>query len=199
MAVDVTQIVISGACKVYIAPYSASALQAAPANTVDYGTAWGGTWVEAGYTEGGVMLTTNTEYVTANVDQVNAPVKDGIVSQTGKLSVVLREFTLAKLKQSLGYGTVTVGGAATEDKLGVGAADFFPQYLTVGFEGYAPVANGTTAKYRRVIGWKCLPTGEQEIGVKKDEIGGIKLDLDLRYEAQATSTERLYVIIDENT
>lgn len=199
MAVDVTQIVISGACKVYIAPYSATALEAAPAYTIDYGTAWGGNWVEAGYTEGGVMLTTSQEHVTANVDQVNAPVKDGIVAQNAKISVVLKEFTLAKLKQSLGYGTVTTGGAATQDKLGVGAADFFPTYLTVGFEGYAPVANGTTAKYRRVIGWKCLPVSEQEISVKKDEIPGIKLDLDLRYEAQAASTERLYVIIDENT
>lgn len=192
MAQTVTNIVLPGPCLVYIAPYSSSSLEAAPANSIAKGTAWGGNWVEVGYTTGGVSLQASTEHLTVSMDQVNAPVTDFIVGQSGSLTFAAGEATRTNLKQALGYGTLTEG--STESTLGVSATDAFATYYTVGFEVYGPGA--ASARYRRCIVWKALPKGEFEIAGKKDEAMTVGYSFEARHEAQATSTERLWKLID---
>jgi hypothetical protein len=179
---------------VYIAPYSSSALEAAPANSVAKGTAWAGNWVEVGYTQDGVMIKPEVEHLSVMSDQVNGPVKDFITSQTATVSFVALESTLTQIKQAMGFGTVTSG--STESTLGVTATDGIPTYYTIGFEGYAPDASSSSAFYRRVIGWKALPKAETELAVKRDEEQKIAYTFELRYEPQATSSERLFKVID---
>jgi hypothetical protein len=190
----VGNIVLPGPCKVFIAAYSAASLQTAPASSVAYGSDWGGTWTEVGYTKGGVMLKPEVEHLSVEVDQVNAPVADAIISQTASVTFAAAEATLTNIKQALGYGTVTSG--STESTLGVSGADYFPTYYTVGFEQYAPGADSGDSWYRRVIVWKALPKGEIELKADKGEEQLVAYTLEARYETQAASTERLWKVID---
>lgn len=194
MTLTVGNIVLPGPCKVYIAPYSSSALEAAPASSITYGTAWGGGWVEVGYTKGGTVFKPESEHLTVEMDQVNAPLTDFITSQKGTLTFGAGEATLTNIKQALGYGTVTTG--STESTLGVSGTDGFPTYYTVGIEQYAPGATSASAKYRRLIVWKAKPSTEFELKAEKTEEQIIGYSFEARYEAQASANERLYKLID---
>jgi hypothetical protein len=190
----VGNIVLPGPCKVFMAAYSSSALEAAPAASVAKGSDWAGGWTEVGYTKGGVVLKPEVEHLAVEVDQVNAPVTDFITAQRASVTFAAAEATLTNIKQALGFGTVTAG--STESTLGVSATDGFPTYYTVGFEQYAPGADSGDNWYRRVIVWKALPKGELELKADKGEEQLIAFTLEARYEAQATSTERLFKVID---
>lgn len=194
MAQTVGNIVLPGPCLVYIAPYSDSALEAAPANSVAKGTAWGGGWVEVGYTKGGVMLKPETEHYTVEMDQVNAPLKDFITAQRGTVTFAAGEATRTNIKQALGYGTLTSG--STESTLGVSGADGLPTYYTLGFESYGPGASSSQNWYRRVIVWKGLPKSDLELKADKSEEMMVAHNFEARYEPQATATERLWKVID---
>lgn len=194
MTLTVGNIVLPGPVKVYIAPYSASSLESAPANSIAYGTAWGGNWVEVGYTKGGALLKPETEHLSVEVDQVNAPVTDAITAQRGTVTFAASEATLTNIKQALGYGTITTG--STESTLGVSATDYFPTYYTIGFEQYAPGADSGDSWYRRVIVWKALPKSDLELKADKAEEQVVAYNFEARYESQATSTERLWKVID---
>jgi hypothetical protein len=189
-----SNIVLPGPCLIYIAAYSSSALEAAPASSVAKGTAWGGGWTEVGFTQGGVVLKPEVEHLTPDFDQINAPVVDFITAQRGMVTFAAGEATLTNIKQALGYGTVTSG--STESSLGVSATDGFPTYYTVGFECYAPGATSSSAKYRRAIVWKALPKNELELKADKNETQLVAYSFEARYESQAASTERLWKLID---
>lgn len=194
MTQTIGNVVLPGPCLVYIAPYSSTALEAAPANSIAKGTAWGGGWVEVGYTKGGALLKPGSEHAEVEVDQVNSVLKDFITKQSATMSFAASEATLTNLKQAFGFGTVTSG--STESTLGVSGTDGIPTYYTVGFECYAPGATSSAAWYRRVIIWKALPKIEAELKADKGEEQLVAYSLEARYEAQATSTERLFKIID---
>lgn len=187
---DVTKIALPGPVKIYQAPYSDSALETAPADTVDYGTAWGDTWVDMGYTKGGALFKAATESFNVVADQANAPITSGITGQSGMIEFTLLESTLAHMKIALGYGTVTA--AANEDKIGVSGTDVFPTYITLGLEALAQGSKAGTNKYNRLILHKVKPVGEVEIGFTKEEERVIKFEGEVFYEAQATASERLY-------
>lgn len=192
MTQTVSNIVLPGPCLVYIAPYSSSSLESAPANSIAKGTTWGGNWVDVGFTKGGVVLKPGTEHLEVEMDQVNAPLHDYVIKQTGEVTFAAGEATLTNLKQALGYGTITTG--STESTLGVSGTDGYPTYYTIGFECLAP---GLTASYyRRAIVWKARPKGDFEIKAAKEEEQMVGYQFDARYESQATSTERLWKIID---
>lgn len=197
MSQTVSNIVLPGPCRVFIAPYSSSSLEAAPANSVAYGDAWGGNWVEVGYTKGGAVLKPETEHLTVEMDQVNAPLADYITAQRAMVSFACGEATLTNIKQALGYGTITSG--STESTLGVSATDGIPTYYTIGFEQYAPGATASSARYRRLVVWKALPKTELELKADKAEEQVVAYSFEARYESQATATERLFKIIDRVT
>jgi hypothetical protein len=192
MTQTVANVVLPGPCLVYIAPYSSSALEAAPANTITKGTAWGGNWVEVGYTKGGVALQLSTEAFAAEYDQANAPVHDFITKQGATVTFAAGEATLTNIKQALGYGTTTSG--STESTLGVSGTDGLQTYYSLGFEVLAPGLSST--KYRRALVWKAKPMGDFELAGKKDEDQVVGYSFEARYEAQASATERLWKLID---
>lgn len=194
MTQTASNIVMPGPVLVYIAPHSTSALQTAPAATILKGTAWGGTFVEVGYTKGGAVLKTETEQLAVEVDQVNAPVVDFITKQSATIEFQASEATLTNIKQALGYGTITTG--STESSFGVAGTEGFPLYYTVGFESFGPVATPSSAKYRRCIIWKARVAGSIEMKADKAEEQVLQFTLEARYEPQAASTERLYKVAD---
>ena len=191
---SIDNVTLTGPAKIYIAAYSASALEAAPTHSIAYGTTWGGNWTDVGWTKGGVTLKPETEHLTVEVDQVNAPVADFITAQRGTFSFVSSEATLTMLKQAMGVGTITTG--STESTLGVSGTAGFPTYYTIGFEQYAPGADSGDSWYRRVIVWKALPKTEFELKAEKTEEQLVAMQFEARYESQATSTERLWKVID---
>jgi hypothetical protein len=191
MALDATKIRLNGATKIYIAPYSSSALESAPADTVALGTAWGDTWVEVGYTEGGGIINFETGHTEVNVEQVNAPILANINSQTGTISFVIAETTLANLKNVMGHGTITTGAAATEDTIGIGTTDVFPTYLTIGFEGHGIGSTAASTMYHRCIAWKVLPNAPVEINSGKSEVALFKFEGKLFHEDQAPAGAKL--------
>lgn len=193
---DVTKIAIPGPVKIYHAPYSASALETAPADTVNYGVAWGATWVDLGYTEGGAMFKASSSGYNVVPDQVNAPIAAGITEQSGTVEFTILESTLANMKIAMGYGTITA--AANEDKIGVSGTDVFPTFSTLGLESLAQGSDATTSKYRRLILHKVKPVGEVEMGFNKDGAVVVKFEGEVFYEAQATASERLYKLIIED-
>jgi len=195
VTLTVANIVVPGPCKVYIAAYSASALEAAPSSSIAYGAAWAGNWVEVGYTKGGALLKSESEDLEVEMDQVNAPLTDYITKQGATMSFVAGEATLTNIKQALGYGTVTSG--STESTLGVSATDGLPTYYSVGFESYGHISGSmTTPKYRRAIIWKAKPKPEVELKADKSEEQVVAYSFAARYEPQATASERLYKLID---
>lgn len=192
MTQTASNVVLPGPCLVYIAPYSSSSLEAAPTSSIAKGSAWGGNWVEIGYTQGGVVGTPSTDFVSPDLDQVNAPIVDFITKQGLEVTFAAAEATLTNIKQALGYGTLTTG--STESTLGVSGRDGLPTYYTIGFEC---LANGLgSTRYRRLIVWKALPAGDIELKADKGEPMVVAYKFSARFESQAASGENLFKLID---
>ncbi len=190
MAQSVSNIVLPGPCRVYIAPSGT----AAPASSVSKNTEWGGSWVEVGFTEGGVVLKQSTEYFEKMVDQYNASVADFVTEQTGEVTFGASEATLLNIRQALGYGTITAG--STESTLGISGADGFPTYYAVGFEVFGPGASSSNNYYRRAVVWKALPKSEVELNGKKDESMVVQYTMRATIDTSQAATERLWKLID---
>lgn len=102
----VTDILITPA-KVYKAPVG----EALPDETsVDYGEAWGGNWVDVGYTLQPVTLNYNRAVFELMVEQVNGAVKRRVTDEKAIIETVLAESTPTNISLAIG-GTVTTTAA----------------------------------------------------------------------------------------
>lgn len=83
-----------------------------PADTVDYGTAWGtpsgqtGAWTNRGYTSGGLGFSMNVQRGEIRVDQEFDPIVRPITSRTIQLTTSFAEMTPANLQLASGMGTL---------------------------------------------------------------------------------------------
>lgn len=191
MALDASKIRINGRTKIYIAPHSTTALESAPADTVTLGTAWGDTWVEVGYTEGGAMLNIENEHTIFTPEQTLAPVTAGFAGRSGTISFAIAETTLSNLKNVLGHGTITTGAASTEDTIGIGTTDVFATFLTIGFESDGIGSTSAASMYHRAVCWKVLPKGAVEVGTGKGDVPLFKFEGTLFHEPQAATGHEL--------
>lgn len=191
MTQTVNNIVVAGPVMIYAC---STVGEAAPANSIAKGTAWGGNWVEVGFTQDGIELEVQTEKFAVEVDQYNAPVKDFITKQEAMFKFKAAEATLTNIKQAIGYGTITTG--STETTLGVSAQDGIPSYYAFGFEGFAPGATTSNAFYRRVIIWQGSVQQAAAMEHKKDGVTAVEYNVRALAYPTATSTERLFKIID---
>lgn len=102
----VTDILITPA-KVYKAPVG----EALPDESlIDYGEAWGGNWVDVGYTLQPVTLNYNREIFELMVEQVNGAVKRRVTDEVAIIETVLAESTPTNISLAIG-GTVTTTAA----------------------------------------------------------------------------------------
>ena len=190
MALTVSNVVLPGPVKIYVGPASTTA----PTSSIAKGTAWGGSWVEVGFTAGGAMLKLGTEKAEAVMDQYNAPVKDIITQQSIELNFVAGEGTLTNLKQALGYGTVTSG--STESTFGVAGTEVLGTNYAYGVEVYAPGATSSNSWYQRYIIWIGSSQEVGDVELKKDGIMGIQYNVKGIIDTTQTSTEQLWKRID---
>lgn len=105
----VTDILITPA-RVYRAPVG----EALPdESSIDYNEAWGGGWVDIGYTLQPVTLAYNRELFRLKVEQVNGDVKRRVTDEEAIIETVLAEST----PTNIGYA---IGGTVTTTAAGVG-------------------------------------------------------------------------------
>lgn len=97
---------------VYSAPYAAT--NNLPADTVDYGAAWGSPWENRGYTSGGLTLNLAIERGEIRVDQEFDPVFMPVTSRTVTLSCNLAQITPENYQLASGLGSLdTVAPTST--------------------------------------------------------------------------------------
>lgn len=188
----------AGAPKWFIAPWTSTAV-APPADSIEYGTTWGGTWVDGGRTQGELEATPSKELRDLETDQDDAPLTAWNIANGLELKVPTLDVTLAMLNRAVG-GTLTE--AATEDKVGVGGSGTGaqPQFYSLGFEGFAPgtpATSGATAKYRRLYVPKVLVTDIGSLGFKGKEETVMELTFKAYLDIAQAAGERLYRWIDD--
>lgn len=125
--------------------YHAPVGEAFPDETsIAYGDAWGGNWVNVGYTLQPLSVGYNQERFDLEVEQVSSPVKSTITKEEITFETVLAEFTGANMQLIFGGAlTTTAAGAGQRgfQELKAGGRVDIDEY-TWGFEGlYKDAAN----------------------------------------------------------
>lgn len=162
MAGDADRIAL-GYGKAYIAAYSASAMEALPADTVARDGAWGGTWVDLGYT-GGVQYNVSNEHRHVEVDQSTIEVMSRVVKQDVEIELTLKQASVENLKYALGFGTLSTSGSS--GVLAVGHNPILTEY-TLGIEGPSPDEDTTAAQ--RIQFYRVVPISEPEQVFTREE------------------------------
>jgi hypothetical protein len=197
MTPNVENVVLPGPVRVFLAPWVEGSIETPPADTVAYGDAWGGDWVDIGYTKGGGTVKIAEEAYSVQADQQKQPILDRKTSENATVEVVMLEATLANLKKAIGLGTITVGSTVTS--FGSDGDETQPTYLTVGLEHYGPGSSPGAPKYRRTFIWKAMPKPNAELKSAPNEEQVIASMFEARYEANAPAGyKKLYHFEDLN-
>lgn len=142
----------------YEEPYSSG--NSMPSDSA-WGTAWGGSWVDIGYTDGGLRFNVTTNFDDVKVDQSIDPVLTVATGRDIRLSGNMAEFTTSNVKLATGQGTSSTT-AATSGVRGhtdlAFDATIALTYLTVGFDIHA----GDGESFRPVA-WRTQPRGNPQI------------------------------------
>lgn len=146
----VTDIIIAPA-SVYYAPFG----EPLPSlNTVDFGEAWGGNWVNVGYTLTPITLKYSQELFTLEVEQVTPPVKRLRTKEELMIETTLAEITAANLGLSMdGTVTTTAAGASVRanETFEVGGKTAITERAW-GFEGFFKY-DGASNQYQLPVRW----------------------------------------------
>ena len=153
--------------------YAATGSAEPDENNVGYGAAWGGNWINVGYTTAPLALNYERELFELEVEQVTLPIKGIITKETVMAETKLAEMTAGNLRLAFG-GTVTTTAAAVGqvamEELEAGGSVVLPVYCW-GFEGLYQTDAG--AQYPvRVFIWRgsAVLNGSLEFS-KKDAVG----------------------------
>ena len=130
----VADILISGATL-----YKAPTGEALPsADSIEFGEAWGGNWINLGYTLTPVSLQHESDELEVEVEQVAAAVKRLRIKDSAMIETSLAELTGANINLPLdGTATTTAAGSSVRGKTVVeaGGKTAITEYA-VGFEGF---------------------------------------------------------------
>jgi hypothetical protein len=147
--------------KVYRAPWDDANIL--PANTVLYGTDWAQpatmteTWVEVGYTDGGLNFNIEIPRSEIRVDQSLDPIARPATGRNMTLECALAEFTVANIASAAGQGTVTTVAATTAargyNELLIDP-DIDDEFISVGYD----IKHQDDEAFR-IVGWKTQPSG----------------------------------------
>ena len=135
-----TDILITPA-RVYKAPVG----EALPdESSIDYGEAWGGNWVDVGYTLTPVTLAYKRELFRLKVEQVNGDVKRRVTDEEAIIETTLAESTPTNISFAIGGSVTTTAAGASQvayQELKAGGA-FTIAELAWGLEGLYENASG---------------------------------------------------------
>lgn len=174
MAQAVSEVLVSRDTIPYIAPYASSV--ALPANTVVWGTTWGGTWVNAGYTTGGFQFTSNVERAEIFVDQVMWAIARPAVSGRAELATTLAQLTPANILTATGQGSTSTTAAGGGLR---GYTDWI-QTSTISNARYAfgvDVLHNYDGEAFRIVVWNGQPIGSPSFSLLPTALAGIPLNL----------------------
>lgn len=142
----VTDILVSPAT-IYYAPVGTAVPDE---TTVAYGAAWGGQWVNLGFTLEPISLSYETETFELEVEQITLPVRRVRTTETVTIETVLAEMTATNLSLVVD-GTVTTTAAGTGqvgfDEIAAGGRVDLSEYA-FGFEGFRLTANNVRLPVR---------------------------------------------------
>lgn len=178
-----------------ITVYTAAESEAEPADTVDYGTAWGNGWTDAGFTEGGANVEIGGEDVEIRVDQHNAPINSIPVTEEMKVTVRMSEATLTNIQLACGVGSVST--ATNEDTLKFGSTARYA-FKAIGIEGWGTGTTASVNKYRRVILHRARPSRSITLDETKDGVRMVEVTFEALVDTTETAGRQIGIIIDEN-
>lgn len=188
----VNNVQVAGPITVYT---STTTSEAPPADSVDFGTAWGGNWTDAGFTEGGATLEISGEDADIRVDQHLSAINTFPVSEEVKLTVRMAESTLENILIARGAGSISTD--TNEDTLGLGTQANVNLYA-VGVEGKAAGTSSSTNKYRRVILNKAKLERSLNIGMNKNDVQMLEVTFVGLVDSTESAGQEVGYVIDEN-
>lgn len=153
-----------------------------PADSVDYGTAWGtpagqtGAWVDIGYTDGGIQFTTSVDRNEIRVDQQLDPVFRLATGRDTRVTTNVAEVTPANIKRVTGQGSTTTVAAGSGTRGHVDwdqTATITDLYQSVGCDIRQP---GTTEAYRLAL-WKTLQLGSPQMTFSAEDKAMVSMEM----------------------
>ena len=179
MPQNAAQVVAGRDIIVYSEPFNAA--NSFPANTIAWGTTWGGAWVDLGYTRDGLRFRMSVQRQLINVDQVVDPVLRIPTGRDVSMETRLAQITARNLSDATGQGTVVTTGNQ-EDYIVAGTIT--DQYVTVGFD----VRNPGDLLPIRIVGWRGLVQADVELAFNVTEAATIQFNVGLLPDTTAVPT-----------
>jgi hypothetical protein len=173
MTQNAADILIGGA-RVFYAPVG----EAAPADDTAYGAAWGGNWVEVGFTASPLVWAHSFEERDARVQQRLGPVKRARTSEDVVLETTLAQITSDNLQLALGGSVTTTPAGAVQvgkDELETGGEALLDERAW-GFEGLYVDDSGDEFPVRLFV-WKATSTINGNLEFAKETEAGIPLQV----------------------
>lgn len=149
--------------KAYIAAYSSGSVEALPSDSTARDGAWGGAWVDLGFT-GGVQYALANEHRHVEVDQSTIEVMSRVTKQDVTVELTLKQASVENIKYALGFGTLSTSGSS--GVLAFGHNPTLTEY-TLGIEG--PSADDDPTKAQRIQLYRVVPTSEPELMFSREE------------------------------
>lgn len=170
----VTDILITPAT-VYNAPVG----EALPdESTIDYGEAWGGNWVNVGYTLQPLTMGVDRTLFELMVEQVTGAVKRRVTDEKIDFETVLAEATPTNIKLGTGGTLTTTAAGASQvayQELKVGGAVTLEE-LAWGFEGFYENAAGVLFPLR-IFAYKANAILNGRLTLAKNAAVGVPLSI----------------------
>lgn len=148
---DQTQVVAGRNLIVYTEPWLPG--NVFPSNAINWGTTWGGTWIDKGFTRDGLHVRLAVQRQDILVDQQVDPVLRIPTSRDIQMETRLAQVSMDNLADATGQGVATATTGQVQLDISGTIVD---QYITVGFDILNPGDN----KPIRVVGWKGFATGD---------------------------------------
>jgi hypothetical protein len=162
---------------------------------VAYGAAWGGNWVDLGFTLEPVSMSYETETFKLMVEQLTAPVRAVRQEETITIETVLAEITGANLAVAMdGTSTPTNAGVnqVAYDLVEAGGSVSISEYAW-GFEGYRLAANNAKLPVRIFV-FRGVATLNGQLTFAKSAGVGIPLRVEAMPDTTKAAGKQLLVI-----
>lgn len=188
----------AGAPRIALAAFSpTTGAEPAPADTVAYGAALGGTWTDTFKTQGGITFKPGFTNRDIESDQAEGEVGALRVANNADLTVPMLSADLATIKKMVGQALLTAGAAGGEDVLGVGGGGPFVDAYSVVIEGLAPGSTAAAKLYRRLYIPKVIASEAPEMAFKRDEEIVLNATFKAYIDEDQDAGERLWKVFNE--
>jgi len=177
MAGDSTQVIAGRNMIIYTAPW-VKAAGAFPSDSA-WGTPWGATWVDKGFTRDGLRFRLNVTRNDVNVDQQVDPILRIPQRRDLHLQTALAQINAQNLSDATGQGGVTTPVPPGTGTMGhqdfIVSGQIVDQYLMAGFD----IQNPGDLQPVRIVGWMGLVMADVEMQFNVNDAARIAFDIAL--------------------